>query len=171
MSVLVEFNMRGFSLVELLIVIVLISIIIVFMVPSYKTTVSHAEESIMSSQLLRAIHLAQTEAMMRQELITLNKLPGGWQEGYEIRVNEKILHRFLNHKNKGQLHWRAFPVHRDNVVFLRTGTTHSENGTFWYCPKNKAKPSWAIVLNQAGRARVVYPNKWGEIENANPLLC
>lgn len=161
----------GFSLIELLIVMALVSTVLAFIIPSYNTLISNTEDNIMTSQLLRAIHLAQTEAMMRQELITFKKLSGGWEQGYEISIDDKTLHRFLNPKHKGQWHWRAFPVHREDLQFLRTGVSRSENGTFWYCQKNNSKPRWAVILNQAGRARVVYPNKEGKIENIHPLIC
>ena len=97
MSVLEECKQAGFSLVELLIVLALISIVLTLTIPSYNTISLSTEENIMSTQLLRAIHLAQTEAMMRQQLVTLKKLSGGWQQGYEIVTNEKGIQTRIIH--------------------------------------------------------------------------
>lgn len=141
------------------------------MFPTYDSMHLHAQDQVISEQLLRAIHLAQMEAMVRRERVMLKKHPQGWQAGYVIATDTKILYVFSNVKNKGILHWRAFPIHRDNLQFIQTGSAYAENGTFWYCGYQEIKPRWAIMVNQAGRARIVYPNKEGNIESVNPLLC
>src|SRR5437870_1622998 len=101
-----------------------------FAIPSHRATVLHTQDQVMSSQLLRAIRVTQSEAMMRQELVTLQKLSAGWQAGYSVSSDTKTLHIFQNPKNNGILHWRAFPNHRENLQFRRTGASQAENGTF-----------------------------------------
>ena len=56
---------------------------------------------------------------------------------------------------------RAFPKNRTHLQFLPTGMTHAENGTFWSCDKEQVR--WAIVVSQAGRARMVLPDKNGKV--------
>lgn len=160
----------AFSLIELLMVLALISSLLTFAVPSFQSMIAQVNDNMMTSRLLHAIHIAQTEAIIRQKVVTLHKLPNGWAQGYSITADGKNLHIFYN-KYKGNIHWRAFPLHRENLQFLRTGMTRHENGTFWYCRKNDKKPRWAMVINQAGRTKVIYPNEHGDIEKPSSLIC
>lgn len=160
----------GFSLIELLITLFIVMILLAFFIPSEAIFYSKARDEVMSSQLLRALNLARSAAVTRGEIITLCKsnnqktCAGDWQDGYIIYTDNKILYSFHNSVNKGVLRWRAFPKHADDIQYLPSGMLRIENGTFWYCQKGIKKPRWAIVINMSGRARVVYPDKMGNIE-------
>lgn len=167
--------MLGFSLFELLLTLFISMIIILIAIPSQKLLLDHAHHQVMSSQLLRAINLARSEAVMRGIPVMLCKSTdqktcgGDWRDGYLIMAEEKVLFVFRN-SNAGVLHWRGFR-NPNSLQFMPSGLLYADNGTFWYC--DEKNPVWGIVLNQAGRERLVYPDKTGRIidDSGEVLTC
>lgn len=169
----------GFSLIELLITLSIAIILFAVAIPLFKFFFIKSTDQVMSLQLFRAINLARSEALASGQSVTLCKSAnqqtciGEWKEGYLIHSGNKILYVFHTATNDGILHWRAFPKSREDLQFLPSGFSRAENGSFWYCHSGATNASWAIVISQTGRARMVYPNKMGnvEIENSTPLKC
>ncbi len=154
-------NKLGFSLLELLITLSIIAILAVLTLPSYREFLVKSQDQVMSAQLLRAINLTRSEAIARNAVVSLCKN----QDGYIIFSADKIIYKFRDISRDGILNWRAFPLDRDKLQFLPSGWPNAENGTFWYCHHAAKNPAWAIVLSQSGRARIVYPDKAGEIDD------
>ncbi len=158
----------GFSLLEMLIVLSIISIILVFSLFPQKIFLDKANDQVASSQLLRAINLTRSESITRGIPVTLCKSTdkqtcgGEWKEGYIVIADQKVLFTFQM-REKGELRWRSFPWYRNDLQFLPTGLLNSENGTFWYCASKNKNPSWAIMISLTGRARLALPNKEGNI--------
>ncbi len=170
--------MYGYSLLELLITLAIIFLMAVLVVPSQKIFFEKNNQDTIRLQLLRAINLARSEAMLRSDNIILchskdqTSCSGEWQEGYVILQQEKVINAFTN-KTNGKIFWRTFPVGQKNLEFLATGFSHAQNGTFWFCEKNSENPAWAILISQSGRAREVFPDKDNKImdEKGKNLPC
>lgn len=151
----------GYTLIELLVSFAIALIILSIAIPSQQLFFQRTGDQMISSALLHAISLARNEAMTRGELITLcgsadlKQCDGQWQIGYMISSATEKLYRFQLIKPDGLLYWRTFPKNRDDLQFTASGLPNTQNGTFWYCRNGMKKPSWAIVLNQSGRARFV----------------
>lgn len=168
----------GFSLIETFVVLLIVAVLVAMVVPSQGILLEQTTQQTQSLQLLRAINLTRSEAVLRGTPVTLcesdnMKTCGGhWQDGYIILANSKTLFAFRN-QSRGILHWRAFPKNEQYLQFLPTGMPHAENGTFWFCGKNEKNPIWAIVLNQAGRTRLAHPDKNNEIldDKGDKLVC
>jgi len=159
----------GFSLIEILIVISLISIITTITITSQKYLFQSSTTKTAAAQLLHAIQIARNQAIIKNKPVILCKT-GEWQNGYIIKMQSKKLYIFSNSIPDGIIHWRAFPSHREDLEFLPTGYSRIENGTFWLCFKSKKSPAWAIMLNQAGRARMIYPDQKGNIYDGKQML-
>lgn len=160
---------QGFSLLEMLIVISLIGIITAILIPSQKYLFQSSVAQTTGEQLFHAIQVARNEAILKGEPIVLCKAEE-WHKGYFIKTHDKVIYSFPRIASEGVIHWRAFPSHRDDLEFLPTGFSKVENGTFWFCLKSKLNPLWAIFLNQAGRARMVYPDRDGRIYDSRQML-
>ena len=162
---------KGFSLIELILVLFIAAILLMIMVPSQKIFLDHAAERSRGSQLFQAIHLSRNAAISHNKPILLCKssdhkmCSGGWQDGYIILENKKVMSVFQNNPADGVLYWRS-SLRRDYLEFMPEGTTHGENGTFWYCPNEAVNPVWAIIVSQSGRAREVFPDQFGKIKDA-----
>ena len=169
---------RGFSLIELLIVIAMISILLLLAVPTQNSFFDKSKAKMMSEQLRLSINFARNEAIVRNVPIILCKsrnqkeCSGEWQDGYIILAEKKIIFAFKNTIQNGILHWRS-SLNHPYLTFMPSGISVQENGTFWYCLKNTENPAWAIVINKAGRVRISYPDSSGEIidEKGKLLAC
>jgi type IV fimbrial biogenesis protein FimT len=158
----------GFTLIELLITIALISVISTIAFPGFQSFFKQSQSKTLAAQLMQALHLARSEAMLRGITITLchsadhTTCSGNWEDGQIIFTDTKntatvqnkecLLYVFPSSRREGVLHWRS-SLHRNYLSFYPTGFTRSEDGTFWYCQTESHQPSWAIIVNQAGRAR------------------
>jgi type IV fimbrial biogenesis protein FimT len=156
-----KFNSAAFTLIEILLVLTLLILIGSLAFPSFNALIGRSQHVIFSSQLFEAVQLTRNEAMRRGEPLTLcasddgKNCVGEWRRGYIIRQGKKVLFTFKQ-TMPGQLHWRVFGTHQQALVFLPLGLPAAENGTFWYCEGGAHSPAWALVLNRAGRPRLIY---------------
>lgn len=168
---------RGFTLLELMLAIAILCVLFVIAIPGFKVFLGYSKAEVLSSNLLQALSTARTEAVARGTTATLcpssnGKTCGGaWKEGFIVLASENILFYYKN-TDVGILNWRAFPNHKNELQFLSSGMTKSENGTFWYCVKGEALPAWMVVVNQAGRARLVTPKAGSNVdEKGKKITC
>ncbi|EKD53865.1 MAG: type 4 fimbrial biogenesis protein FimT [uncultured bacterium] len=170
----------GFSLLELLIALTILAILTAIAIPALNLFKEYAEEDTLHSQLLRAIHLARTEAIARNTHVLLcgssdhHTCVSQWNNAWLIStIDGHMIYLFQNLMMNGTLHWRAFPLNHTSLEFLPSGLPNAENGTFWFCHEKTNHAVFAIVLNQSGRVRTVYPNAEGEIldDKGVALVC
>ena len=173
------FNIKqGFSLLEMLVTLSIIIILLAISFPTLQIFLTQTEDSILCSQLTRAIQLARNEANTRNEKVMLCKSSdlktcgGDWLNGYIILSQDKLIYSFKNITKKGVLHWRA-RAHRDYLEFSPEGYTNNINGSFWYCANDTSNPVWAITVSKTGLSRVLYPNIKGVIldGHGDPYEC
>lgn len=163
---------KGFTLIELLIVLSIMVIVFLLVIPSHSLFLTRSQDQVLSSELMRAIALTRNEAITKGMPVTLcgsldaKNCVDEWRQGYIIFSSEKVLQVFLTHVADGLLNWRAFPNNRTSLQFLPSGVPNAQNGTFWYCRHGAKNPSWAIAISQSGRARLMYPNEEGFIEDS-----
>lgn len=152
---------RGFSLIEILVTLLIMTIILAITIPSQGFFLSKSKADIARLQLMRAINLTRSEAIERGQMVILcgssdqHTCSDNWNNSYIILAGKNLLHLFDLPKNAGQLFWRAFPKHQHHLEYLPSGMINVENGTFRYYLPHENKPYWAIVINQSGRAREV----------------
>jgi type IV fimbrial biogenesis protein FimT len=154
---------RGFSLLEILITLLLITVITTLTIPNFQSPFQHQADLHQAHQLLDTINLARNEAILRESTTTLCGINcENWSAGQIIFLgkytqekpgSEKIISVSQQNPTQGVLHWRS-SLHRDYLSFLPTGTTRGEDGTFWYCRAGAKQASWAVIVNQVGRARL-----------------
>jgi type IV fimbrial biogenesis protein FimT len=164
---------RGFSLVELLIVLGIMTLVTSIGMISLRSFQEKSNAHVLISEVLRAIQLARSTAIARNEMVMLCPRGSHWQNGFVIKTQEQVLYGWQNLTIQGELHWRAFPLGRQEIDFLPTGFPRHENGTFWFCKSVTAQPAWAVVMNRSGRIRTVYPDKQGNVLDSKgiPLRC
>lgn len=156
-------DQRGFSILELCTVILILGIITTFAIPSFTQFLMHEERARVLDRLKAAIEYAKQEAFVRGKTITIcgsinsrTCQPKDWSAGFIIietdehfpRFASKILYVFpkLQH---GKLHFDQFGTH---LNIAEDGTTIN-NGTFTYCPKNgDREEADALIINNASRS-------------------
>ncbi len=171
----------GYTLLEMLITLAIIALLSAMLIPSHAWLYRDAKQTTAAQQLLRAVNMARGAAELHGTTVTLCGgrdaiCSGQWNAG-------QIL--FLDAERKGSVadasdvlfvfdafsgtvvHWRS-ALAKNYLSLNAAGTTEDEDGTFWYCETGAKNPAWAIRVNQAGRARLEYPNNSGRLEG---LTC
>jgi type IV fimbrial biogenesis protein FimT len=161
----------GFTLIESLITLALIAILFAIIAPNFKHFFQQSNNQAIASQLMHAIQFARSQAIINNKKMMMcssdnqKNCGGNWQQGFIIISDSRVLFSAKISIKNAILHWRSFPLSFDHLEF---SSKNFQNGTFWLCPENAIYPSWAIVLNKSGRARIVYPNSVDEMEK---LVC
>lgn len=179
---------RAFTLAEVSVTLFIIGILLAMSLPMLKNFIDRTDDELVQSQLLQAIELAREQALLRGVSMVLCQSSDHWRceknagNSLIIFINEDedgLLHTkdlrvavVQMKSHHGKLYWRSFPFYRDYVLFSAE-ILQTDNGTFWYCHAGASHPVWAVMLNKTGRARVMYPNKNGEINESHgePLTC
>lgn len=166
----------GFSLMELLVCMTIISILFAISLPTVREFMSHSEDEVLQKEWLAAIEFAQQEAQARRSPIGLSQNKNGLQIFLDenkdgIHDQSQIISAVRLSSQHGEMHSRFWPHYQHYLSFLPTGFLNHENGSVWHCHGKKAE--WAIILSQSGRTRSVMPNKNGELKDNHGklLLC
>ena len=160
-------QLRGFTLYELLITIVLIALITGLAIPSFSSTIARQRQRVEIDALFHAIHLARKESIMRRKVVSLCPSNDGencspsrnWSSGWlmfenndrdsppRIDPGESILAR---HRGDDQVRISA---NRKGFT-LRATFLRATNGTLVFCDrKNRIVPR-ALVVSYTGRPRI-----------------
>jgi type IV fimbrial biogenesis protein FimT len=162
----------AFSLTELLVTLSISFILLGSSAPLFTGILMNNRVVTISNDLLTALQIARSEAIKRNQDVTLCKSSdsqscgGNWSDGW-------IIFSDIDHDRRLDLHdgdtlinikkfssltydisWNAF--RSDNYIqYNAHGFIHSNNGTFKLCPPdNNVHYARAIIINRVGRARV-----------------
>jgi type IV fimbrial biogenesis protein FimT len=162
---------RGFTLVELLVTLVVALLALSLALPSFRELVARERGTAAVNQLVGAIALARSQAILARRTVTL--CPGNadgclprdqWHRGAVV---------FLDHDRDGRLdaadeplrafpplapgervYWRAFRS-RPYLQFHPRGYTAWQNGSFLFCPPDgRAELARMAIVNAQGRVRL-----------------
>jgi Tfp pilus assembly protein FimT len=166
-------DQRGFSILELCTVILILSFITTFAIPAFSQFLMRGERAMVLDRIKAAIEFAKQEAFARAKTITVCASinhrtchANDWSAGFIIIEMEeplphfpsKILYSFpkLQH---GKLNFDQFGTY---LNITADGMTVN-NGTFIYCPKNgDRQEADALIINNATRTyRPTQKNRLG----------
>jgi prepilin-type N-terminal cleavage/methylation domain-containing protein len=157
-----KLSSKGFSLLELLMVLSIFGAILLMMIPSWSHLTSRNRALAKLEELKAAIHFTRFNAILLGETVKFcgssnhKKCDGNWNNGQVVitesgavlRVLSKI---FLN----DDLEWKGGALARDYVLFSSTGFTLSRQpGSFHYHPKNYPQNAMQLTLNPLGRCEI-----------------
>ena len=159
----------GFTLVETVITIAIISIVLAFSIPHFHEQMAQKESSGLQSSILFAIHTAKNNAASyKSHVVICSSLDGKsctkaqWNSGFIVFLdtnnsrqadsNERILHYEKTNYKYGTLEWRAALTSPVISFDPEYGLPIGYNGSFIYC-SNYAIPSKKIILSKMGHAR------------------
>lgn len=174
---------KGFSFLECLIAISIISIIAGFSYCGWNHLLAEHRAKLLQNKLIQAVQLAQQWAKTENVPVSICKskdqltCEGSWDQGFIIftdydqdgTIHDKSQIVFVQRLmlKSEQLHWRSFPIYHDFLHFVPYGIMTSDNGTFWYCASHTKSPSWALILSKSGHIRIQKPDTDGILKDAS----
>ncbi|MBJ6138651.1 GspH/FimT family pseudopilin [Marinobacter litoralis] len=179
----------GFTLVELLVAIVIISVIANYTVPSLGSLLNSARRQSAVSDMIALINFARNTAIMEQRTITMcpldqtNRCSNNWNNTPITVFRDSDADRVLSSTNdvvrikeltKGGT-WKASTANRSYFRFFATGQASYAIGNMVWCPDNKNSGMAAqVIINMGGRPRLSGDQDGDGIledANGNPVVC
>ncbi len=171
----IKVRIQGFSIVELMVVLLIAGILMAIGIPSYQSMMQKYRLITATNALFMAVNLTRSEAIQRG--VRVDMMPAGdgtkWTNGWVIFVDENNDRRLDKNEtliySHGKLHGdvRITPSFTDSkvqyIAYNGTGrtrtnansqTSQSGNWLLEVGPKSRK-----VVINFLGRARVCDPDK------------
>ncbi len=148
---------RGFSLIELLVVAVLVALLGLFALPAFGTLIERQRATTLADQLQAHLHFARASSVTRNADVEFcgssngTDCDQGWQHGWIVRLRgsgETLRYHQLTPQD--HLRW----TRGETILFRSNGTAPLGNGRFYVCDR-EAAVVWQLVLNRQGRVRRV----------------
>ena len=161
-------NYIGFTLLELLIVLIIVAIMCGIGFPAYQHLMAKVRADAAIFRLYRAIQLTRSEAIKHNAIATIcpssdqHHCIGKWQDGYLIFIDQrgdgqidpedKIIKIFPALQGKGSIVWKSFPKH-NYLQMTPQGFPNNQNGTFYYTAAHNLYKI-DLIINKTGRLRI-----------------
>jgi type IV fimbrial biogenesis protein FimT len=152
---------RGFTIIELMIVIVIVAIVATFALPSLRELVVRARLRTAAGDLHTSLMLARSEAIKRNGAVTVSPLGGGtdWAVGWEVKAGAAVLSTQDPYAGVSftttDASYTATPI--SSVSFASTGRATPSAGTrvaFVLIATGSSAPARCVVLDPSGRPTV-----------------
>lgn len=171
-SVCLRRSQPGFSLVEIMIVLAIVSILGITALPSLQTMVHRNRVASEVNHFLSQLHLARSEAIKQGTRIVICQSPdaqtcartSGWEQGWIIfkdnNLNrqhddgelllrtDRALSSTIRISTGASLHSRR------TIVYQATGLAPGSTATFTFCSPGAPDLARAIILSNTGRPRL-----------------
>jgi len=173
---------NGFTLVELLITLVIVTVLAMTAIPSFKHIYHTSKSTAVINQVLGVTRLARNTAVTEKTTTTLCPsvdgltCSGEWKDGVILFTdnntnsqkdgNDHVVRFYQPFIDTGFLNWRSL---RNKIQFSSTGMPRGTVGSFVYCPNDQdSLYAKSMVLSFQGRIRSGQDrNQDGIIETGN----
>lgn len=107
---------KGFTLVEMMVVIAILGILLTVVIPSFKSTLHNQRVKSASFELFTSLTLARSEAIKRNTDVTITPTTTGhWENGWSIAAGSTTV------KNQAAISGVAVSGAPASVIYKRTG--------------------------------------------------
>jgi type IV fimbrial biogenesis protein FimT len=84
-------NTAGFTLIELMVVVTVLITLAAVAVPSFNNIIANQRIKSASYELFASLMIARSEAIKRNEDVTIASASGGWQQGWTITQGNTVI--------------------------------------------------------------------------------
>lgn len=164
---------KGFTILEFLIVLAVVSVLVTIAVPSFRAMVAHNRLASASNELLSSLYLLRSEAAKRNRIMKMCRRPssglpicdsrrgGAWDAGWllwadddnnsQVDPDEVIVSQHQGFRGAVRLTGNGSVVNR--IAFQPIGSVSGVgNGTFTACVPGSTRVR-QIIISKAGRIR------------------
>lgn len=165
------YNKKGFTLIELLVTIAIVAILATVGIPSFNQTIRSNRLSTNINELVGSLNFARSEAVKRNQTITIRKAGTEWESGWSVFVDvdgdgdgipegdatDTVLRVYGAMPNNYTLRGTT-PAFTNRITYQASGI--SANGSFVLCDNSdgnnvpEANTSRVVVINSVGRVRI-----------------
>ena len=164
-------NRDGYTLLELLITIAILTVLLFIAVPAWQSITAQSRTTVVVNQLREAIYFARSEAQKRGTTVTFCKsadqatCSGSWADGQivfldwnnngQVRSSKDIIRIFDGLPAGSSLVWKG-RIGSQNYMQIKPSTvTEVPNGSFFYCPPDR-NPAYSrrVWVSATGRIHV-----------------
>lgn len=164
-------KIRGFTLVELLLVIILMGIALTLAIPTFQKFFISNQMLAQVNQMVTAINFARSEAIKNHLTVTLcassdnHTCSEQWRDGWIVFLDKNNTGRVDDPGDTVLRSYNAIPA-GDRLIWhssltkpylqmSSSGSTRGQQGTFIYCPRNTKVAQFSLIkVSQTGRVRV-----------------
>jgi type IV fimbrial biogenesis protein FimT len=154
--------MNGFTIVEALTLLGCIALLTTLVIGSNRSWFIQQNSNSTIDQLVRDLHFARQQAIIRKTIITLCPTFNGesciatpdWSSGYLIFVDPQGKRQYDNPSAllvNRTISRGILTNSRDHIQFAATGFTRSHNSTFLYLLENVER---RVIISLQGRIRI-----------------
>jgi type IV fimbrial biogenesis protein FimT len=143
---------RGFTLIELMIVLTVAGILASMAFPSFKYLAATSRTKNASSDLFLSLLRARSEAVKLNRTITLARTGAGWEEGWEIRDPDNTV-LFEQGPLKG-VSFKTDPSNLATIAYARSGRIQGTAPVFQITGKGWDNVHRCIQADTSGRPYV-----------------
>jgi type IV fimbrial biogenesis protein FimT len=78
---------KGFTLIELMITVAIMSIMLTIGLPSFQSIIASSRLTASANAMVSALQLARFEALKQHKSVTIRKTGAAWQDGWDVFVD------------------------------------------------------------------------------------
>lgn len=161
---------RGFTLVELMVVLTVAAILLALAAPSFSDMIMNNRQTVTINELIGDLNLARSEAIKRRQQVLVCPRAGNtcstsasptWDQGWIVFADlddDEALGASDSILRRREIGHQGFTVRASSaasVQYLPSGALHpGTNQTFNFCDARGATHARALVLGASGRARL-----------------
>ncbi len=151
----------GFTLVELMVALLLLGVISLVALPALGEMVDAQRRQDAAQQLASGIRTARTEAVLRNQVVTIHSIDADWSNGWRIIADKDgkgpdeddpvLVERAASGKARVVGNQKV----QSHISFNGLGgLMGSANGTLFVCLKDQPVSRYQVILALTGRVRI-----------------
>lgn len=138
---------HGFTLLELLLTLGVVSIVLCIALPSWKNFSQHLRAKMITARLAESLRYARLEALLTHTDIKIKPIKNNYQFGWDILRGDTV----IKHYPASPVSITSLQLSRKNMItFQENGMSEGSNGSF------VINQEYKITLNRGGRINVSF---------------